>query len=317
MINFRFHIASLIAVFLALALGVVMGSTVIDRAIVEGLRDQIDRVEGRADAERAANAELQAERDQLTVYVEQSAPWAVDNQLTDASVAIVAERGVDEEVVRAQAELLLTADGNVPGILWLEAPWNLGGDGTDADALRTAIGSTTRRDRALRSEAVAALSRRLAQGSAAPAEPDVLDALAKAGFVTLEGVGDGDVSAATFPGASVRALILGGPGSAMNAPTTTLELTNGLVAASMLTAVGEIDVENPDPEDPVERGAWLAPIRTDEELSTVVSTIDDVDLLPGRVASALALADLARGVVGAYGIGAGAQATVPPFVPSG
>ena len=43
MINFRFHIVSLIAVFLALALGVVMGSTVIDRAIVDGLHDRIDR----------------------------------------------------------------------------------------------------------------------------------------------------------------------------------------------------------------------------------------------------------------------------------
>lgn len=315
MINFRFHIASLIAVFLALALGVVMGSTVIDRAIVEGLRDRIDTVENGADAARAENAQLKTERDQLNTYVEQSAPWAVDNQLTDASVAIVAERGIDEEIVKAQAELLRQADGTVPGILWLEAPWNLGGDGATADALRTAIGSTTRQDRRLRAEAVAALSRRLAQGSATAATPDLLDALAKAGFVTLEAVGDGDASAATFPGASVRALVLGGPGSSLTSRSTTRELTEGLVAASVLTAVGELDPEGADP--PVERGAWLSPIRTDEELSAVVSTIDDVDLVPGRVASALALADLIRGVVGAYGIGAGAQATVPAAVPVG
>ena len=31
MINFRFHVVSIVAVFLALALGVVMGSTVVDR----------------------------------------------------------------------------------------------------------------------------------------------------------------------------------------------------------------------------------------------------------------------------------------------
>lgn len=315
MINFRFHIASLIAVFLALALGVVMGSTVIDRAIVDGLRNRIDTVESNRDAERAENARLRAERDQLTLYTEQSAPWAVDHQLTDASIAIVAERGVNEELVKAQAELLRQADGTVPGILWLEAPWNLGGDGANADALRSAVGSTTRQDKQLRSEAIAALSRRLAQGSAAPAEPDVLDALAKAGFVTLEGVGDDDASAATFPGPSVRALVLGGPASSITAKSTTLELTNGLVAASMLTAVGELDPE--DAEEPVERGAWLAPIRTDEDLKAVVSTIDDVDLVQGRVAAALALGDLARGVAGAYGIGSGAQSTVPTFVAAG
>jgi len=312
MINFRFHIASLIAVFLALALGVVMGSTVIDRAIVEGLRDQIDRVETRADAERADNARLQTELDQMTDYVEQSAPWAVDGQLTDAAVAIVAERGIDEDAVRAQAELLRQADGIVPGILWLEQPWNLGDDGTNADALRTALGSTTRRDRELRSEAITALARRLAQGSASPAEPDVLDALAKAGFVTLEGIGDGDVSASSFPGTGVRALLLGGPESTITVESTTLDVTDALVAASVLTAVGELAAE-----DVADRGAWVAPVREDDRLSAVVSTIDDVDLVQGRVASALALSDLPLGVVGAYGVGAGADSTVPAFAVEG
>ncbi len=140
MINFRFHIASLIAVFLALALGVVMGSTVIDRAIVDGLRNQIDRVESNRDAEKARNDRLETERNQLTLYTQQSAPWAVDGQLTDVSVAILAERGVDEELVKAQAELLAQAGATVPGILWLEAPWNLGGDGTAADSVAVRVG---------------------------------------------------------------------------------------------------------------------------------------------------------------------------------
>lgn len=311
MINFRFHIASLIAVFLALALGVVMGSTVIDRAIVDGLHDQIKRVETNADAQRADNAQLRTERDQLNEYASQSAPWAVAHQLTDQAVAIIAERGVDEDAVKAQATLLRQADGMVPGILWLEQPWSLGGDGKSADALRTALGSTTQRDKELRSEAITALARRLAQGAAPPSEPDVLDALAKAGFVTLEGIGDGDVSAATFPGTGVRALVLGGPASTITAPSTSVELTRALVAAETLTAVGELD-----PDEVTNRGVWLAPIRNDDQLKAVVSTIDDVDLVQGQVAGALALADLARGVVGAYGTGTGAQATVPP-IPAG
>ncbi len=140
----------------------------------------------------------------------------------------------------------------------------------------------------------------------------MLDALAKAGFVTLEGVGDGDVTAATFPGASVRALVLGGPASSLSVKSTTVELTRGLVATSTLTAVGELDPENP--AEPVDRGVWLAAIRTDDDLKTAVSTIDDVDLIQGRVAASLALAEMANGVFGAYGIGSGAQSTVPEFV---
>ena len=64
-------------------------------------------------------------------------------------------------------------------------------------------------------------------------------------------------------------------------------------------------------------GVWLAPIRNDDQLKTVVSTIDDVDVVQGRVADALALADLARGSSARYGTGAGAQSTVPPRPPAG
>jgi hypothetical protein len=313
MINFRVHIASLIAVFLALALGVVMGSTVIDRAIVEGLRDRIDRAEENSNAVRAENNDLKAERDSLNEYVGQSAPWAVDNQLIDQSVAIIAERGVNEETVQQQAALLTQADGSVPGILWLEEPWNLGGDGKNADALRTALGTTTRDDKELRAEGISALANRLAQGSAVTSDSDVVDALAKAGFVTLEGVGDGDVTAATFPGTGVRALVLGGADSSITARTTAVELTRALVANDTVTAVGELD-----PDDPAaERGTWITPIRTDDALKATVSTIDNVDEVQGRVASALAVADLIRGIVGAYGTGSGATATVPPAPATG
>jgi hypothetical protein len=42
-----------------------------------------------------------------------------------------------------------------------------------------------------------------------------------------------------------------------------------------------------------------------------VSTVDDVDLVEGRVATALALAGLGRGPRGQYGVGAGADGAVP------
>ena len=44
MINFRFHLASLVAIFLALALGVVIGAGVIDRGVVDTLNSRLDRV---------------------------------------------------------------------------------------------------------------------------------------------------------------------------------------------------------------------------------------------------------------------------------
>jgi hypothetical protein len=307
MINFRFHIASLIAVFLALALGVVMGSTVVQRAIVEGLRDQIDRVERNVDKERGDNAALRAENDRLADYLTESAPFAVRGELTDQSVAVVAERGLDEAAVLSQLGLLTQSGAIVSGILWLEPAWNLTEDGSAA-TLRTAIGSTTRNERRLRQEALDALALRLAQGAAGIEEPDVVDGLAKAGFVTLEGSSDGDVTAASFPGSGTRMLLLGGPESDLIPRNTMRILTTSLVSANAPTVVGEVYVEA---EGAPERGAWLAPIRDNDELSAAVSTVDDVDLTQGQVASVLALADLARGVVGSYGYGRGAESVLP------
>ena len=60
MINFRFHLVSLIAVFLALGLGILVGSTVIDQKIVNRLDTEIDSVrkenDERARREQGARA---------------------------------------------------------------------------------------------------------------------------------------------------------------------------------------------------------------------------------------------------------------------
>jgi hypothetical protein len=306
MINFRFHIASLIAVFLALALGVVMGSTVVQRAIVENLRTRIDDVEGNADEVRAENRRLQAELDRMNDFASDSSQYSVRDELTDVPVAVVAERGVDAAAVQSQVGLLQLAGAQAPATLWLESAWNLTEEGS-ADALRAAIGSTTRNDRRLRAEALDALALRLAQGAVA-GETDVLDNLAKAGFVTLEGLGDGDVAATTWPGSGARTVFLGGPASTVTARGVVRDFTSSLVAASVPTVVGEVYV---DADGSPERGAWLTPIRADDQLNAAVSTVDDVDLVQGRVAATIALADLARGVVGSYGYGAGASSPLP------
>ncbi len=310
MINFRFHIASLIAVFLALALGVVMGSTVVQRAIVDTLRNRIDTVERKADQQRSDNAALKTQIDRLNLYAAESAPYAVGGELTDQSVAVLAERGLDEDTVKAQVALLQTAGARVAGILWLESEWNLSDKGS-ADALRTATGSTTHNERTLRVEALDKLALRLAQG-AATGEVDVLDSLAKGGFVNLEGPGSADVTAESFPGTGARMLLLGGPASSITAPGAGRALTSSLVSANAPTVVGEVYADGDNAPD---RGTWLAPIRKDQQLSAAVSTVDDVDLVQGRVASVLALSDLAQGIVGSYGYGIGAKSVLPPAVP--
>lgn len=310
MINFRYHLASLIAVFLALAVGVVMGSTVVDRAIVEGLRNQIDDVRAKAAETRTKNARLQGELDRLTKYADDSAAYAVAGRMPGEPVVVVAERGVDGETVKEQVRLLRESGASAPGVLWLENAWNLGGDGKSADALRSAVGSSARTDKTLRADAVEALADRLGQGVVPPGGSDVLDELTKAGFVTFEGVDDPgkDFVAARYPGAGARALLLGGAATTVTARDLPRDLARALVAAKALTAVGEVFRAG---EEGPERGTWLGAIRDDQSLAAAISTIDDIDLTEGRVAAAVALADLGRGVTGRYGYGVGAERALP------
>jgi len=44
MINFRFHLVSLIAVFLALGLGILVGPSVVDQVIVDRLQREISSI---------------------------------------------------------------------------------------------------------------------------------------------------------------------------------------------------------------------------------------------------------------------------------
>ena len=45
MVNLRYHVVSLVAVFLALGIGIVMGATVIDRVTVDALNNRVHDVE--------------------------------------------------------------------------------------------------------------------------------------------------------------------------------------------------------------------------------------------------------------------------------
>ena len=59
MINIRYHVYSLVAVFLALAIGVAVGSTVVQRSVVDNLRSTQGRIEQNLDDLEAQNAALQ------------------------------------------------------------------------------------------------------------------------------------------------------------------------------------------------------------------------------------------------------------------
>jgi hypothetical protein len=63
--------------------------------------------------------------------------------------------------------------------------------------------------------------------------------------------------------------------------------------------------------DAAPRGSAIAPVRGDSTLSKSVSTVDDVDLVQGRISAVISLEQVADATVGQYGYGQGASAPLP------
>ncbi|HUS61780.1 MAG TPA: copper transporter, partial [Acidimicrobiales bacterium] len=182
MINFRFHLVSLTAVFLALALGVLMGSTVIERGIVDGLNNRISAISRRADETEAANARLTrdlARRDEVAAA---AAPLLIAGRLTDVPVVVVAVRGSDEDQVGALSEVLRQAGASVAGPIWITSRWKLTNREEDVTALAAAAGVPAFGSAvAVRRSGLEAL----ASGITDPGEASTLRALSASRFVDL------------------------------------------------------------------------------------------------------------------------------------
>lgn len=346
MINFRFHLVSLIAVFLALAVGIVVGSTVIDQAIVDGLRDQIDRVEAKADARKVENDGLKDELDRMSGYVEGSAGFAVQGRLRGVPVVVLAERGVDGDAVDATLGLVRSAGAVAPYVVWLEKGWRLD-DERARESLGALVGAVDDPD-LLRARGFEALAEWLAGGAAdrtskgasggagrhstdardggatppegatttttdatadattdsAQSRPAVLQPLVDAGLLSLDHVRGADGS---FPGAGARAVVVTGSGSTLSSVAA---LTEALVAAGVPTVAAEVYA--PSDGDP-DRGATLAGVLGDDALADRVTTVDDLELVEGRVSAVIGLQALADGAVGHYGYGSGATRSLPEW----
>lgn len=308
MINFRYHLASLVAVFLALAVGVIMGSTVVDRAIVSSLRSRIDSVEANAERRKAENDQLRTDLSRIQGSVETIAPYAVAGRLTGVTVAVVAPRGIDATPVQQTVALLQQAGAKAPGILWLEAAWDLSSR-DDITKVANALNTSARDPKQLRDLASAAIT-----GAVPAPNTAAFLALGTVGVVKYEPVGEAGktTTIADWGGAGSRLLIVDGPNAKIAAKDWTIGLARAAASARIPTVVAEVYAKT---NEAPARGTRLQGVLNASDLGTV-STLDDLDLVEGRIATVLALADISRGQVGHYGYGAGATRGVPELTRS-
>lgn len=319
MINFRYHVVSLIAVFLALGVGVIMGTAVIDRAVVDRLERQQDGLQADVDEVRSENnrlrGELREERQASQRFAEEGGERLLDGALMGVPVLLVGVRGAEAEGFDELVTLIGRADAEHLGTLWLTDRFALESDDELTDLAEALAFRPDASAGTLRSAAITRLARALRPTTGLPPDdaPDVIADLREAGFLDFEAPEGGDAEAVPVVGPSTRVLVVSGAAAPVPNVRLTLPLVRSLVAprddhpaARVLAATGVLPTDREQDEN-----GFVGPIRSDDGLSSFVSTVDDIDDFAGRVAAVLALADLADGRIGHYGRGAGAQRLLP------
>ena len=136
MINIRYHVYSLVAVFLALAIGVAAGSTVVQRSVVDNLRSTQGRIEQNLDELEAQNAELQERTDALEgkegSLIDEGPAALLEGKLTGQPLMLVRTEGTPGGAVDRVRGVLEVAGAEIVADVELRAAVN------DPEVLATA-----------------------------------------------------------------------------------------------------------------------------------------------------------------------------------
>lgn len=295
MISFRYHVVTLVAVFLALGVGVLFGVSFIDQSTVETLRNTQARLGARNETLRERVVALEKERDTLNTYVASSRDRIVRGVLRDRAVVILSFDSTPVPSIEAVAATIQLAGGALDGSVTLSDRLDLRSE-DGRGRLATVLGSQSNDVRALSELAVT----RLVEVLSGRDETAFLQKLVDDGLASSRLQPLGQTAPDTAPDEGRAVVIVGGTGSKELNDRILLPLARALAAIPTVTAV-------------VEGGSAplrvLTPLR--EESGLRVVTVDGVETPLGQAALAVGLRAGFEGQFANYGVGAGATAALP------
>jgi hypothetical protein len=114
-IDFRYHLVSLVSVFLALAVGIVLGAGPLKEPIGESLQSQVDALRTDRDTLRTNLDAAKGNIDKQNEFVTAAAPDLIKGALKDKDVSIIAAPDADSEQVEEVSNRIKEADGTIAG----------------------------------------------------------------------------------------------------------------------------------------------------------------------------------------------------------
>jgi Copper transport outer membrane protein, MctB len=298
-INFRYHVVSLTAVFLALAIGLVVDTTALNGPVADSLRDQVIVLGQQNQELRDRVNHLNNDVEQREEFATRLAPVVLANRLSGDRVLVVSVPS-GQEYVDSVVEMLGIAGATVTGQVEFKDRFT---DPVRNDELLdlahtsqppSVSGPLPTNSNGVESSAALLAAVLLDRSPAASADDTraVLGAYRDAGYLGFP---------KDIAGPAQAVVVVSGP------PVTDKEAAGK--NAAVVTLVDQLDkagsvvvAASADAGD----GNVVAELRGDPKLAKTISTVDNVSTPQGRLVTAWAVADQIAGKVGHYGIGAGA-----------
>lgn len=318
MIDFRYHLVSIVAIFLALAVGIVMGTTLLQSPAIESARRTSDQMTKDNSSLRAEIDALRGREGGNDSFVSTLTAQRVAGELTGQHVVLIEAPGSSTTYREAEQQVLTQAGALVTGRVMLsEKIVDIKQSGV-VDGLANSLkpgdmtfpAAATAYQKAGAVLAAAVMTTDPAQASTAnPATGAVLGGFEEGGFLSVEG------------DPSKRATL-----AVMFAPEKPFEGENAdAQAGALVSLVGGLDaggkgsVLTASAVTAATAGGVINALRDESEIAKRVSSVDTPDMPAGRIVIVDALREQLSGRAGHYGIGTGAssfQPAVPTATPS-
>lgn len=304
MISFRQHVVTIVAIFLALALGMLAGSAFIQPRLVDQLQAQVEDQRRTMDDLRAQVGELRDRLGAERTFNDAALGHLTQGRLLGQRIAVIAQEGLDD-LALSEARRALEEAGATPVVLVARAAM-APQDAVAQATLAEMLGRPGVDPAELPALAARALAERLATDvRRQPREDDLLRALLGEGFLTPTDAGLSDEILAEIGGSRQVVLVLAGGGDpepAMLPEAFAVPLVERLAALGLPVAAGQ----------PSETAVPFVELLRREGASGLV-TVDDVDESRGGAALVLGLQRLIlTGEGGDYGTGDGSAPLPPP-----
>jgi hypothetical protein len=307
-IDFRYHLVSIISIFLALAVGIVLGAGPLKEDIGNTLTSEVNRLR---EDKAALRTELDAAtkgaraRDEFTSAGNRS---LLAGRLQDTTIAVIVLPGADSAVVRSTTDTLTAAGATIGSTVtvldaWVD-PEKATFRGTLGQQLAPSVQVPLDQSGAAVIDAVLARSVLTKAGSSPEGAATALEGLRTGELVRYT---PDQVTPAT------GAVVIAGPVSGEDeaSRTATADALSGLAATVDDAGSGAVLVEDtPDPSA-TSQASVVTAARSDSDGAKLLSTVDDADLPMGQASVVFALLEQFAGRAGQYGLQNDATAAFP------